>query len=207
MGCIYKITNIINNKLYIGYTTATLKERMRRHKNDDINHNTLLGRAIKKYGWENFKYEVVVYEDDKEKLLELEQYYIKYFNSKMPNGYNMTDGGEKLYRENNPFYGHRHNEKTKEKISKIASLRTGEKNPFYNHHHTEETKNKIREKNSKKVAMCTDDYKIIKIFNSLKEAGDWCIKQHLTVSQTPSSDICKRCKDSKKAFGYKWKYI
>ncbi len=94
MGCIYKITNIINNKLYIGYTTATLKERMRRHKNDDINHNTLLGRAIKKYGWENFKYEVVVYEDDKEKLLELEQYYIKYFNSKMPNGYNMTDGGE-----------------------------------------------------------------------------------------------------------------
>lgn len=72
MGCIYKITNVINNKLYIGYTTATLKERMRRHKNDDINHNTLLGRAIKKYGWENFKYEVVVYEDDKEKLLELE---------------------------------------------------------------------------------------------------------------------------------------
>ena len=72
MGCIYKITNIINNKLYIGYTTATLKERMRRHKNDDINHNTLLGRAIKKYGWENFKYEVVVYEDDKKKLLELE---------------------------------------------------------------------------------------------------------------------------------------
>lgn len=45
----------------------------------------------------------------------------------MPNGYNMTDGGEKLYGENNPFYGHRHNEKTKEKISKIASLRTGEK--------------------------------------------------------------------------------
>lgn len=66
--------------------------------------------------------------------------------------------------------------KQKKKISKIASLRTGEKNPFYNHHHTEETKNKIREKNSKKVAMCTDDYKIIKIFNSLKEAGDWCIK-------------------------------
>ena len=45
----------------------------------------------------------------------------------MPNGYNMTDGGEKLYGENNPFYGHRHDEKTKEKISKIASLRTGEK--------------------------------------------------------------------------------
>ena len=44
----------------------------------------------------------------------------------------MTDGGEKLYGENNPFYGHRHNEKTKEKISKIASLKTGEKNPFYN---------------------------------------------------------------------------
>ena len=55
--------------------------------------------------------------------------------------------------------------------------------------------------------MFTDDYKIIKIFNSLKEAGDWCIKQNLTVSQTPSSEIRKRCKDSKKAFGYKCKYI
>ena len=75
MGCIYKITNIINNKLYIGYTTATLKERMCRHKNDDINHNTLLGRAIKKYGWENIKHTILcekLSEEDAKKT-EIEQ--------------------------------------------------------------------------------------------------------------------------------------
>lgn len=36
MGCIYKITNLINNKLYIGYTTKTITERMRKHKNDKM---------------------------------------------------------------------------------------------------------------------------------------------------------------------------
>ena len=40
----------------------------------------------------------------------------------MPNGYNMTDGGEKLYGENNLFYGHRHNEKTKDQVEIIVAV-------------------------------------------------------------------------------------
>ena len=51
---------------------------MRQHKNDDIGHDTVLGRAIAKYGWENFSYEIIEESDDKEHLLELEIYYIKH---------------------------------------------------------------------------------------------------------------------------------
>ena len=48
MGCIYKITNTINDKIYIGYTTTSIETRMRKHKTDDIKSDTVLGRAIKK---------------------------------------------------------------------------------------------------------------------------------------------------------------
>ena len=78
MGCIYKITNTINDKIYIGYTTTSIETRMRKHKTDDIKSDTVLGRAIKKYGWDKFRWEILEECDDKERLLELEKYYIWY---------------------------------------------------------------------------------------------------------------------------------
>lgn len=207
MGCIYKITNKINNKLYIGYTTKSIEERMRKHRNDDIKYDTLLGRAIAKYGWENFDYFIIEIIDDKELLLEKEVYYIKHFNSLKPNGYNMTIGGEKMFGENNPFYGKTHSEETKALLSEKASERVGEKNPFYGKHHTEETKKKISEANSIKVAAIKDN-QIIKTFNSATEAGEWCRELGLTKAKTPNSDILKCCKNkNKRAFGFYWEYI
>lgn len=92
MGCIYKITNTINDKIYIGYTTTSIETRMRKHKTDDIKSDTVLGRAIKKYGWDKFRWEILEECDDKERLLELEKYYIDKYSSHIPNGYNMTFG-------------------------------------------------------------------------------------------------------------------
>lgn len=207
MGCIYKITNTINGKLYIGYTTRLIKERMRRHKTDDYKTGTLLGRAINKYGWENFVYEVILEEEDKEKLLELEQYYIKKFNSLKPNGYNMTIGGEKLYGENNPFYGHTHTEETKQKLSELAKQRTGESNPFYGHTHTEETKQKIREANSKAIAMLDENKNIVQIFESGAAAGRWLREQNITKNESANSSIVKAIKKNQRAYGYYWKYL
>lgn len=202
MGCIYKITNTINGKLYIGYTTRPIKERMRRHKTDDCKTETLLGRAINKYGWENFVYEVILEEEDKEKLLELEQYYIKKFNSLKPNGYNMTIGGEKLYGENNPFYGHTHTEETKQKLSELAKQRTGESNPFYGHTHTEETKQKIREANSKTIAMLDENKNIVQIFESGAAAGRWLREQNITKNESANSSIVKAIKKNQRAYGH-----
>ena len=207
MGCIYKINNNINQKIYIGYTTQSVEKRMRQHKNDDIDHGTVLGRAIAKYGWKNFNYEIIEESDDKEHLLELEIYYIKHFNSKLPNGYNMTNGGEKLYGEFNPFYGKEHSEETRRLLSHYASQRVGDKNPFFGREHIDETKKVISKKNSLAVMAIDEEGKIIATFRSGKEAGQWCIDNNLSKSKTPNSCILKACKNGKRAFGYYWNYI
>lgn len=179
---------------------------MRKHKNDDYKYGVVLGKAIKKYGWNNFTYEIIVESDNKNELLELEKYYIKYYNSKVPNGYNMTDGGEALFDKHNPFFNCKHSKKTKEKLSKLAKLRTGERNPFYGKHHQEKTKQLISMKNSKPVAMLKNNA-IVKIFKNAISAGEWCYKKGLTKSKYANSDIAKRCKDGRKAFGFNWKYV
>lgn len=58
-------------------------------------------------------------------------------------GYNMTLGDERLFGEDNPFYGKQHSKETREALSMIAKNRTGDKNPFYGRQHSEETKQKI----------------------------------------------------------------
>jgi predicted GIY-YIG superfamily endonuclease len=89
MGIIYKITSP-SNKVYIGQTIHTLEERIKGHKKKSTNC-TLLKRAIDKYGIK-MVYEVVETIPD-ELLDEREIYWIKYYNSLAPNGYNCSTGG------------------------------------------------------------------------------------------------------------------
>lgn len=207
MGCIYKITNNINNKAYIGYTTQSFEHRMKQHKNDDIQHDTLLGRAIAKYGWDNFSCEIIECCDDKENLLELEKYYIKKFNSYKPNGYNMTLGGEKMFGENNPFFGKKHTQQTKLLLSEKASLRTKELNPFFGKHHKKETIQKLKKIHCKPICAIDEHDKIVKIFDSGVMARNWLLENKLTKDKTANSAICRAIKHGKKAFGYYWRYF
>lgn len=96
-GYIYKITNSINGKVYIGQTIQSVKDRWYRHcsnakclsKQEKDMH---IKRAILKYGKENFSVEIL--EECEEKLLNArERYYICYYNS-YENGYNSTPGGQ-----------------------------------------------------------------------------------------------------------------
>ena len=93
MAFIYKITNLLNGKVYIGQTRMSVKQRMYRHysraKQDDI---TGIDAAIKKYGKENFSVETLE-ECEEDKLDERERYYINLFSS-YGNGYNLTLGGQ-----------------------------------------------------------------------------------------------------------------
>lgn len=94
---IYKLTNQINNKSYIGLTTNTLQQRLAQH-NYEANHGTdrPLYRAIRKYGIETFKAEVIDTATNLDELKEKEQYWIKYYNTYGANGqgYNATEGGD-----------------------------------------------------------------------------------------------------------------
>ena len=94
-GFIYKITNTINGKSYIGQTIQNVKERFYQHcatKCSKAVSNMAIHRAIKKYGKSNFTVEVIE-EINSANLNDRERYWIKYYNS-YNNGYNSTKGGQ-----------------------------------------------------------------------------------------------------------------
>lgn len=100
---IYKITNKINNKVYIGLTTQTVEKRWEQHLQAAFNENhpdsqTVFKKAIRKYGSNNFIVEVIDEANNLEDLKKLEQYWIKYYNSYIGwdncQGYNSTYGGD-----------------------------------------------------------------------------------------------------------------
>lgn len=110
---IYKIINDINNRIYIGQTTLSLKERIYNYKKEfkhDTRHRPILD-AMRKYGFEHFFFEIV--EDNiqtQEDLDEKEKYYIQFYHSLCKeNGYNIELGGNGRGK---------HSEETKKKISK-----------------------------------------------------------------------------------------
>lgn len=96
MGYIYKITNLINNKIYIGQTRTSLKARMNKHYNRSSKSGAITGvdAAIKKYGRENFTVDCLCVCDNSE-LNTLEMQYISEYNCTNPDiGYNLTIGGD-----------------------------------------------------------------------------------------------------------------
>lgn len=93
---IYKVTNNKNNKVYIGQTVKSLSQRRSEHKHRFLyeNSHSKFYNALKKYGWENFTWEIIEESNDwtYETLDEKEKYYIKLYDS-INNGYNILEGG------------------------------------------------------------------------------------------------------------------
>ena len=85
-GLIYKITNQINNKCYIGLTTRTFEERKREYFYYFANSklNSAIFKAFEKYGIDAFKFELIEDNISDDILDAKEVYYIKKFNSKLP---------------------------------------------------------------------------------------------------------------------------
>lgn len=94
-GFIYKITNKVNGKSYIGQTIQSVKERFYQHcatKCSQAILNMVIHKAITKYGKSNFTIEVIE-EVESANLNDRERYWIKYYDS-YNNGYNSTEGGQ-----------------------------------------------------------------------------------------------------------------
>lgn len=89
---IYKITNLINGKNYIGQTIFSLKHRFRKHKNENTGRMAI-AKAIKKYGVENFRIEELELCQSQDELNEAECKWIEFYQSQAPNGYNIRGGG------------------------------------------------------------------------------------------------------------------
>ncbi len=95
-GYIYIIKNLINDKVYIGQTSRSIEARWNQHKAAALrgeNQGIILYNAIRKYFVENF-YLSQLEEVDLNNLNVREKYWIKFYNSQTPNGYNIRAGGE-----------------------------------------------------------------------------------------------------------------
>ncbi len=90
---VYKVTNLVNGKAYIGKTTVSHKARFYGHKTSrDTGYP--LNRAIKKYGVDNFRLEVIYIGSSEKEINMVERAMIASHNTYCPNGYNLTIGGE-----------------------------------------------------------------------------------------------------------------
>lgn len=95
MGCVYQVKNKVNGKKYIGKTIGKMKDRRKGHeRNVNKGSSLLFHYALRKYGFDVFEWKVVVESDDEEELNSLERAMIRLLKTKVPNGYNLTDGGD-----------------------------------------------------------------------------------------------------------------
>lgn len=118
-GIIYKATNKINGKIYIGQTIKTLEERIYMHyyradNSLEITHTHFIN-AIRKYGKNNFSWEIIDTAETQEELDKKEIKWIQKYNS-IKNGYNIQKGGNKYDSEkfalacgSYPFYAYKVN--------------------------------------------------------------------------------------------------
>ena len=128
---IYKVTNLINNKIYIGKTN-NFHRRCRDHLS--ANGDSYLYRAIRKYGKQNFKFEEIFITFTESDLSYFEKHFIVEFNTNISSGgigYNMTSGGEgfdsvsarialqkRIENKTNPWSGEHGSKLTKDRASK-----------------------------------------------------------------------------------------
>lgn len=131
MTNIYLITNLINNKKYVGKTVQALQQRFNMHCVEGSNKNCFLHNAIKKYGRENFKIELLERVED-DCWVEKERFYIKLLNTHYScGGYNISWGGD--YNPMQDPIARQHHKEAMKNRSK-ESFQT-----FLGHHHSKES--------------------------------------------------------------------
>lgn len=191
-GYIYRVTNSENRKIYIGQTIQEPNKRWSAHKyaaKIDKYKGNYFHSAIRKYGKENFLFEVIEEFSDPtseglNKVLNwFEIFYIMIFKSNDRElGYNLTKGGD----------GVKEFKKTAEQIEKTASKLRGRTL-------SEAHKKQIGENKSKAVNQLTKNGDYIASFKSMKEAEE--------ITTVSFKNISKCCRGrSKTAGGFKWEY-
>lgn len=119
---IYKITNLINGKCYIG-KSEDIEYRKKVHfreLNEGIHHSAYLQEDFKKYGKDNFSFEIIEIINDKELLMFAERFFIDKFDS-FKSGYNMTY--PRLFKHDNPIFTKYQTNNSQNFISELDTFR------------------------------------------------------------------------------------
>lgn len=176
---VYKITNIVNGKLYFGVTQQGLKIRWQQHKCNSNKKSYHLYNAIKKYGFCNFKIESVFELETKKEMLYKEIELISlYKTNSRTYGYNNSTGGESSRKGCKLTLSHRKqiSEYQKIRIRKPLSQETKNKIGLKNKGLIRSEELKKRMSDSKKGIPASNKIKVIlnksDVFNSLTEASN-----------------------------------
>lgn len=212
MAYIYKITNKINGKIYIGKTSKSVEKRWKEHCNDfqkERCERRPLYSAMKKYGIENFSIEEIEQCDNPE---ERETYWIEYYGS-FKNGYNATKGGDgKPYIDRQlviKTYGVLRNCVKTAEVTNI-SLDSVYNILKSNNIEIKSSQSIIKENFSRPVAMFDKKNNFIKSFSSLKDAAKYLIEIEKTKCDINgiTSHIREVCNNKRKsAYTFIWRFI
>lgn len=205
---IYKATSATTGKVYIGQTSQSLQERINQHNSHAYGHqyNYHFHNAIRKYGADDFNYEII--EDNiisKDILNEREKYWISYYNSYYE-GYNSTMGGDGSIRRDDELIaklfrdGH-----TTQEICEITGYH---KRTVYRSYRamalTEENNRRkaeqTRQRCAREVEQYTLDGELVRTWSSATECGKSFGNQSLI------SAICRQKENILSAYGYLFKY-
>lgn len=206
MAYIYKITNTINQKVYIGKTNFSIEQRWKEHCRESKrkkNINRPLYQAINKYGISSFTIEEIescLIEESYDR----EKFWISYYDSFI-NGYNATLGGDgKTYLDYNIIvltYQKTQNINETARILDVNPSSISKILKNYDINICLNPKSSIKV-NSKKVKRYSLEGDYIDTFNSLSEAGkelgDVNKKKHI-------SEVCNGKR--KTAYGFKWSFV
>lgn len=168
---IYKITNRVNQKVYIGYTSLKPEKRFNQHRQYAFNTNRkgkLLYSAVVKYGPDAFDFEVIYQSRDMEHALAMETHFITQYRAWVDfpdaHGYNLTLGGRQAVKSRASVEAQRAKmlgrKQTPEHIAAKSVAVTGKSNPMYGKRgedhpwggrkHTDESRIKMSESQCKK---------------------------------------------------------
>jgi len=223
---IYMLKNLITNKVYIGKTSVSIENRIKRHfKSAENNSNLYIHRAIRKYGKENFEFKQLDTATNLKELSQKEKYWIEYYKSyEKENGYNLTKGGEggalvgeALERMKLHMKGKKPSLETlKKRSDALKGKLSGEKNPWYGkkslnsgktmeEFYGKEKANKIKLKiaqASKQAMLNSEKYKAWLKYNKdlYYKNPNYCIICHELIQYEPGykHKTCDKCRNKKK---------
>ena len=226
-GYIYKTTNLINGKIYIGKKESPEFDPNYKGSGKALNY------AFKKHGWENFKVEYLFPCFSKEELNAEERFLIAWFDCRVKNGkgYNISEGGDwgdvsqgmttEQYKawceknrlanlgDKNHFYGKKHTEESKLKISEHHADFSGENHPMYGKHHTEESRRKMSEAKSGKYLSADSSHAkpVIQMDSNWNIIAEYkCIVDACIATGAHGSNIAKVINGKRQfAAGCRWK--
>ena len=215
---IYKFTNKINGRSYIGQS-RNIEKRMKEHyyrafnsysKNKEF--SSPFYSALRKYGKENFYFEILE-ECQIKDLNEKEKYWIQYYDT-FHNGYNATKGGdgETKYDHQKILEALRINPRPIE-IAKLFNCSCDLVQQIAKEHQIQiinRSNEQMKKEKSKSIRQYDKNGILINTFNSVAEAGQWCFenKKCLNYNSGVRSHIAECANGKRKtAYGYIWKYI